>query len=207
MGMKIRTTVIWPRDEDEDYAFPLDAIKEESVSLYENPHQPIRDQYQSCEPMRSQDDNDDRIQERIVGTEVSISPPQQRSPTNTHLGDRRKLSLGVILRKLSTGSQPARERKTSLQEKRLSSALSKLITPIFERRTLGERSYQVNSLSWEFLNRDAEEEVRDKLGEKHPSTDGLYESEFDSSSTLESTNSSTSARQQQQHHVNNIVIQ
>ena len=92
-------------DEDEDYAFPLDAIKEESVSLYENPHQPIRDQDPSSGPIRSQDDNGDRIQERIVGTEVSISPPQQRSPTNTHLGDRRKLSLGVILRKLSTGTK------------------------------------------------------------------------------------------------------
>ena len=93
----------------------------------------------------------------------------------------------------------------------------------------------MNSLSWEFLNRDAEEEcvegqvirrdkeadqvirkeiiikeeVGDKLGQKHPSTDSLYESEFDSSSTLESTNSITSARhqQQQQQHVNNIVIQ
>jgi len=170
----------------------------------------------------------------------SPSPQLQRSPH----GDRRKLSLGVILRKLSTGSQPGRERKTSLQERRLSSALSKLITPIFERRTLGERSYQVNSLSWEFLNKDAEEEflegqvirtvgqgekciitmdkgeeIRDKedkedmdkvtLTMKHPSTDSLYESEFDSSSTLESVNSTTSARhqQQQQHHVNNIVIQ
>ena len=160
-------------DEDEDYAFPLDAIKEESehASLYENPHQPIRDQhpgcgpirdqYPSCGPIRSQDDNGDKIQERIVDTEAIFSPPQQRSPTNTHHGDKRKLSLGVILRKLSTGtkgifcrknrnivcffpgSQPARERKASLQERRLSSALSKLITPIFERRTLGERSYQV----------------------------------------------------------------
>ena len=92
-------------DEDEDYAFPLDAIKEESVSLYENPHQPIRDQYPDSGPIRSQDDNGDRIQERIVDAEVSISPPLQRSPTNTHLGDRRKLSLGVILRKLSTGTK------------------------------------------------------------------------------------------------------
>ena len=94
----------------------------------------------------------------------------------------------------------------------------------------------MNSLSWEFLNKDAEEEclegqvirtgeqgdkgiitmdkgeeIRDKvtLTMKHPSTDSLYESEFDSSSTLESTNSTTSARhqQQQQHHVNNIMIQ
>ena len=91
--------------------------------------------------------------------------------------------------------------------------------------------FQVNSLSWEFLNKDAEEEclegqiiktdketitsdkeeeVSDKLTlvMKHPSTDSLYESEFDSSSTLESTNSTTSTRfQQQQQHVNNIVIQ
>ena len=89
----------------------------------------------------------------------------------------------------------------------------------------------MNSLSWEFLNKDAEEEclegqiiktdkeiiTRDKQEEvsdklalvmKHPSTDSLYESEFDSSSTLESTNSTTSTRfQHQQQHVNNIVIQ
>ena len=113
-------------DEDEDYAFPLDAIKEESdhASLYENPHQPIRDQhpgsgpirdqhpssgpirdqYASSGPIRSQEDNGDKIQERIVDTEAIFSP-QQRSPTNTHHGDRRKLSLGVILRKLSTGTK------------------------------------------------------------------------------------------------------
>ena len=93
--------------------------------------------------------------------------------------------------------------------------------------------FQVNSLSWEFLNKDAEclegeviktggqgdkgiitmdkeEEVRDKedmdrdkvtLTMKHPSTDSLYESEFESSSTLESAHSThsrlhTSALQQ-----------
>merc|ERR1719211_544400 len=84
-------------------------------------------------------------------------------------GDKRKLSLGIILRKLSSGSpvgQQNKERKSSLQEKRLSSAITKLITlPIFERRTLGE-SYQVNSLSWEFLNKDAEDECWDRSGEK-----------------------------------------
>merc|ERR1719443_2540460 len=133
--------------------------------------------------------------------------------TNNNISDKRKLSLGVIFRKLSTGSQQAKERKTSLQEKRLSTAITKLITlPIFERRTLGE-SYQVNSLSWEFLNKDADDECWDKIAshpdnskdsdqslqdnikdklDKHPSTDSLYESEFDSSSTMESTNSTTS---------------
>ena len=75
-------------------------------------------------------------------------------------------------------------------------------------------SYQVNSSSWEFLNQEPQEKVQDKvqgvqgvqevqgkvLG-KHPSTDSLYESEFESSSTLESAHSNhsrllTSALQQ-----------
>merc|ERR1719336_2975551 len=90
----------------------------------------------------------------------------ETSNSNNNNSDKRKLSLGVIFRKLSTGSQQAKERKTSLQEKRLSTAITKLITlPIFERRTLGE-SYQVNSLSWEFLNKDTEDECWDRSGDK-----------------------------------------
>ena len=76
-------------------------------------------------------------------------------------------------------------------------------------------SYQVNSSSWEFLNQEPQEKVQDKVLEKvqgvqevqgkvlgkHPSTDSLYESEFESSSTLESAHSNhsrllTSALQQ-----------
>ena len=75
-------------------------------------------------------------------------------------------------------------------------------------------SYQVNSSSWEFLNQEPQEKVQDKVQEvqevqevqgkvlgKHPSTDSLYESEFESSSTLESAHSNhsrllTSALQQ-----------
>ena len=75
-------------------------------------------------------------------------------------------------------------------------------------------SYQVNSSSWEFLNQEPQDKVLEKvqgvqevqgvqgkvLG-KHPSTDSLYESEFESSSTLESAHSNhsrllTSALQQ-----------
>ena len=68
-------------------------------------------------------------------------------------------------------------------------------------------SYQVNSSSWEFLNQEPQEkvqevqEVQGKVLGKHPSTDSLYESEFESSSTLESAHSNhsrllTSALQQ-----------
>ena len=70
-------------------------------------------------------------------------------------------------------------------------------------------SYQVNSSSWEFLNQEPQEKVLDKVQEKvqgvqevqevqgkvlgkHPSTDSLYESEFESSSTLESAHSNQS---------------
>ena len=59
--------------------------------------------------------------------------------------------------------------------------------------------YQVNSSSWEFLNQEPQGKVQDKVPElqgkvlgKHPSTDSLYESEFESSSTLESAHSTHS---------------
>ena len=90
-------------DEDEDYAFPLDAIKEDEdhASLYENPHQPIREEYPSSGPTRGQDSDTGNRSLRPEGDNRfdSPSPQLQRSPH----GDRRKLSLGVILRKLSTG--------------------------------------------------------------------------------------------------------
>jgi hypothetical protein len=77
---------------------------------------------------------------------------------------------------------------------------------MFVKNSLGE-SYQVDSSSWEFLNRDVEDECwnekvnkndnnKDDRGKeaqltsnKHPSKDSLYESEYDSSSTLESSSS------------------
>ena len=96
-------------DEDEDYAFPLDAIKEDEdhSSLYENPHQPIRDELSSSGPIRVQDSdtgsdtgNGSLLRPEGENRFDSHSPLQQRSSPQ---GDRRKLSLGVILRKLSTG--------------------------------------------------------------------------------------------------------
>jgi len=224
-------------EEEADYAFPLDAISEENDnSIYENPEEPVR----KTDGMKCDDksslmtggnvidsgcldpgagpggegrDTSDRVDKSELsddGGDSFIESPQCPPPVT---GDKRKLSLGIILRKLSTGSsvgQQTKERKSSLQEKRLSSAITKLITlPIFERRTLGE-SYQVNSLSWEFLNKDADDECWERSGdkskhlddkkkidvkmplEKHPSMDSLYESEFDSSSTMESSVSSSS---------------
>jgi len=212
-------------EEDADYAFPLDAISEENDnSVYENP-----EEVQSTEGMKCDDGSSLMTGGNVIdsassrGREQNISDRVDKSEQNDDYGDsfisspqatadKRKLSLGIILRKLSTSSAASqqKERKSSLQEKRLSSAITKLITlPIFERRTLGE-SYQVNSLSWEFLNKDADDECWDRSAdkskhlddknkidvkmplEKQPSMDSLYESEFDSSSTLESSVSSSS---------------
>merc|ERR1711970_505647 len=75
---------------------------------------------------------------------------------------RRKLSLGDILRKISTASIQGKKRKTSLQEGSLGSALSKIITfPICMKRTFDE-SYQVDSSSWEFLNENVKEDFPSK---------------------------------------------
>merc|ERR1719412_821501 len=217
-------------EEEADYAFPLDAISEENDnSIYENPEEPVRPtDAMKCDDKSSLmtggsviDSRDpagvgdgrnssDRVDKSELSDDCRDSFIESPPPVT---GDKRKLSLGIILRKLSSGSpvgQQNKERKSSLQEKRLSSAITKLITlPIFERRTLGE-SYQVNSLSWEFLNKDADDECWERSGdkskhlddkkkidvkmplEKHPSMDSLYESEFDSSSTMESSVSSSS---------------
>merc|ERR1712098_847956 len=118
---------------------------------------------------------------------------------------KRKLSLGVILRKLSSGSLQGGKRKASLQERRLSNAITKLISlPSFVKNTLGE-SYQVDSSSWEFLNKDVDDDCwnnkddqktndhynRKLINNKQASKDSVYESEYDSSSTLDSSSSSS----------------
>merc|ERR1712227_168154 len=156
--------------EEEDYAFPLDAIKEDIIdqSIYENPQQnPKQNQNEGNdnEMMDKSIDNNTRddvlsFSDRVNRLEQTDDYHDSLLETNNNNSDKRKLS---------TGSQQAKERKTSLQEKRLSTAITKLITlPIFERRTLGE-SYQVNSLSWEFLNKDTDDECWDKTpASAHP---------------------------------------
>ena len=116
--------------------------------------------------------------------------------------EKRKLSLGIILRKISSGSLQGVRRKTSLQERRSNNAFSKLISiPSFVNNTLGKSS-QVDSSSWEFLNKSIEFDYWEENGRKatyhhrtelienkHPSKDSVYESEYDSSSTLSSSSS------------------
>jgi len=174
-------------DEDGDYAFPVDAVTEDGEdNTYEDPTT-------STAP-----GNTINIRtQRLPGTNTGHGVDTDTDIHHPGLS-KRKLSLGVILRKISTGSLNGVARKTSLQERRLSNAFAKLITlPTFVKNTLGE-SYQVDSSSWEFLNKDAgdhcwEDDNTDKRrlykDTKHPSKDSVYESEYDSSSTLESSSS------------------
>merc|ERR1719325_263548 len=179
-------------EEEADYAFPLDAVTEENSehSIYENPHSSSSEVdtrtdivMEPLSPLEESDEGGDT--ESSPGDTFSQSHNNNNSSShssnsNTGSSERRKLSLGVILRKLSSGSQhqpaAAKERKTSLQEKRLSTAISKLITPIFERRSLGmSESYQVNSSSWEFLNQEPQEKVLDKVQDKVKEVQGVQE--------------------------------
>jgi len=207
-------------DKDDDYAFPVDAVNEDiEPNINENPIHPA-EQSDTKMPapgpvvsMRNQRLSDGNMScgvdgDKNIGSDNII----RTSVVEPAVINKRKLSLGVILRKISAGSAHGSKRKTSLQERRLSSAFTKMITfPMFVKNTLGE-SYQVDSSSWEFLNRDVEDDCwnekenahekhkkRDDnpkevqlTTNKHPSKDSLYDSEYDSSSTLESSSSSSS---------------
>jgi len=206
--------------DNDDYAFPVDAVKEDTEpNIYENPIHPVEqsdDNIAAPGPVnskRKQRLSDGNMRYGVDGDNNSGSVNIIRtSEVEPAVIIKRKLSLGVILRKISTGSAHGSKRKTSLQERRLSSGFTKMITlPMFVKNTLGE-GYQVDSSSWEFLNKDVEDEcwnenvnTNEKLknndaedkeaqltSNKHPSKDSLYESEYDSSSTLESSSSSFS---------------
>merc|ERR1719219_3174049 len=109
-------------EEEADYAFPLDAISEETDnSIYENPEEPVKStegkkcddksilmtsgsvmdsgRNQDCEwsPAGISDVSNNSEQTDESSDSFMESPPTA--------GDKRKLSLGIILRKLSTGSQ------------------------------------------------------------------------------------------------------
>jgi hypothetical protein len=205
-------------DKDDDYAFPVDAVNEDTeLNIYENPIHPIErsdDNNSTPGPVISISSHrlsDGNIRYGVDGVKTSgIDNVIRTSVVEPAVINKHKLSLGAILRKISTGSAHGSKRKTSLQEQRLSSAFTKLITlPIFVKNSPGE-SYQVDSSSWEFLNRDVEDECwnekvnkndknKDDRGKeaqltsnKHPSKDSLYESEYDSSSTMGSSASSSS---------------
>jgi hypothetical protein len=179
---------------DEDYAYPVDAVHEDREhTVYQHPIHPLG---------------------TLSRNFINPSERQENSMEN-YLGSRgkkfnaskRKFSLGVIMRKLSTEQMPVKERKTSLQEILVKTGLSRFITlPSFARQSF-VNNCQVNSSSWEFLNKDLEENCKHtnvqtihknevsmnnpELLSKRISQDSLYLSECRSSFTCDSSSSSS----------------
>jgi len=193
--------------EYDDYACPVDAVKEDGeYNIYETPIFPPDNPNSALGTVisiRTKRFSDSNM--RYGGDVDNDSDEDDLLRTTSHNQglSKRKLSLGVLLRKISTGSLQAGKRKASLQERRLSNAFAKLITfPSLVKNKLGE-SYQVDSSSWEFLNKNVDDPSSDKdnmtdiqrkrglIDRKHSSKDSLYESEYDSSSTLDSSSSSS----------------
>jgi len=193
----------------DDYACPVDAVREDvEQNIYEAP-------MMQCENSSSAPSTVISIRKhRFSDSNMRYGGDVNNKSDNHHLTEyshqhqrkfQRKFSLGVMWRKISAGSLQAGKRKTSLQERRLSNAFTKLINfPTTITNSLVE-SYQVDSSSWEFLNKDTRDfclndshditndhHKRELKNNKHPSKDSVYESEYDSSSTLGSSSSSTS---------------
>jgi len=169
-------------DLNSDYAVPVDAYQDQSV-IYD-------------ELITDCDDHNDRAlnldhlkcdgSNQDYNSEHGISYIPSASKLKCDKG--RKLSLGVILRKISTGSMSSLpQRKHSLPERRLSSMLTKVITlPKFVKSFSGE-SYQVNCDSWEFLNKEEKDVCWDEIMthtnvvKEGESLESVYESESNSS--------------------------
>jgi len=182
-------------DYDEDYAYPVDAIEQPDNPITKQ-HCNVQGAYSNIRSFQlsvNKKSHDTGTNDNDGKTQESLGILLAMKASNT----RRKLSLGVIMRKLSTSSI---RRKTSLQETSLRSSVSKLIQMTRCARRPSVDSYQVDSSSWEFLNKDLEDKCHEENQPQedncissqplstHLSEDSLYGSEYDSSCTMGSSN-------------------
>ena len=157
------------QDKDEDYAYPVDAVHEDREHIvYQHPIQPLGTLFSDekntggtlsrifINPSERQTE-DSSIENYVTNDELVGVSRGKKSYVSM-----RKFSLRVIMRKLSTDKMPAKERKTSLQEFLVKTGLSRFITlPAFEGQSFANNC-QVHSSSWEFLNKDLEQNCKDK---------------------------------------------
>merc|ERR1719228_758497 len=157
----------------DDYSYPVDALNEYAEeNNYEDPIYPIhkvlvdeKNEAPGTEVRHSRSNlRDTNIR---FNADTEYLHEKQITVVEARNVSRRKFSLGDILRKISAASIQGKKRKTSLQEGSLGSALSKMITlPICMKRTFDD-SYQVDSSSWEFLNRNVEDDcARENLNKE-----------------------------------------
>jgi len=202
------------RKEDPDYAEPLDnvfqATNDNSYTDQEHPRRVWRSDENICKKnmvsLRKHRLSDSNI--RYVNDGENTRTFKETKERRT--SKKNKHSINIFLRRLSNMTENNAipdEMKCSKQERRLSSMIGNIMTPnLISKRMTGE-SCQVDSSSWEYLNKDGKElqdkrnkddnehmEVKSLRAEFDPSTtiqsssskDSVYESEFDSTSTIES---------------------
>jgi len=165
-----------------DYAIPADAYHDQS-DLY-------NELISECDEPNNMPTKVDHL--KGDGFNIAVNSEQEMSyiPSTSKLKCDKscKLSLGVVLRKISTGSMSSLpQRKHSLPERRLRSMLTKVITlPKFV-KTFSRESYQVNCDSWEFLNKEEKDVcwneimTNTKVVKEGESLESVYESESSSS--------------------------
>jgi len=157
-----------------DYRDPMDSLKEND-NIYSDPMDAVGNiqstvkHYNKNKPWKSDEDfsvrNLSARKHRNSDSDIRYSTNRLMDNVVNKPNSTRKLSLGVMLRKLSsrkisTEKCPREGKHNHVQEKRLSSVIAKLVgggnpTPFFQ----GGFSFQTDSSSWEFLNKDMDERL------------------------------------------------
>lgn len=202
---------------DADYLEPTDSLKEND-SIYSDPMdavgniQSTANHYNKKKPWKSDEDfsvrNFSARRHRNSDSDIRYCANRLTDNVVNKPNSTRKISLGVILRKLS-GRKLSTDKcligegkPNSVQEKRLSSVIAKLVgggnpSSFFQ----GGFSFQTDSSSWEFLNKATNESVNLtddsgswKIGQSESCEDdfdlnmtspkeGVYETEYTSGSS------------------------
>jgi len=147
--------------EDGDYAEPMDRVDSEEANVYSEPKQEDGNEILE-EKVKNIWENKEKG-ERLSLRKQRFSDSNIRYGENEEISERgdrgqrrhkRKLSLGVMLRRMSQLQIPGGERKPSRTEARLSCVIGRMMAGP---KRLGG-SHQVDSSSWEFLNKDDKED-------------------------------------------------
>jgi len=188
--------IIDTNNEEPDYAEPLDSLSNTNTSSITvgvtkrswNSNENIGGK--SALNLRKQRYSDSHLQyeQRRKPSDVGILAKKE-APL-------KKQSLPIFFKKLSEKTETvllANEQKFSKQERRLSSLMDNFMSPSNKSKRVSGASYQIDSSSWEFLNKEhqgsSEREGHiDSASESEAESsnkDSLYQSEFDSTSTIE----------------------
>merc|ERR1719481_659103 len=194
-------------DEEPDYAEPLDSIcntktKSTNVAITKkssNSNENIKQtSILSCKKQRYSDSN---LQYEYSRKSEDIDIQAKKSIAV------KKQSLPIFFRKFSEKTETvllANEQKLLKQERRISALMDNLLAQNKKSKRVSIGSYQIDSSSWEFLNKEQEEtsteeapvESDSESDSESSNKDSLYQSEFDSTSTIETKSNSLPKKDQ-----------